>query len=268
MTTFVHFSCLDELAQVIYQGAYRFVVLSSVTDQEWTIHLGLADSQGRWWRGRWSEDDIGHVLGSKPSEKLLENFAERLTGALVNGELHVGNWNSEKGATINLTFDPSSKRPVRVPLQEIDPSEAAAHATNVFLEAGGFAIEGTCGSLTSNDDDGSPWFVYVALAELSHRYRLTHKVYITLNLPSAHSSLQPFFHHHAAEARSTLAAHMSDNVATGGDQSALMEGSEGARKRVKVADDGVRQSRGRAGVSLANPRKKGRKYEAIEFEED
>ena len=57
-----HFGCLDELAQVIYQSMYRFVVLSSVTVDEWIIHVGLADSQGRWWKGRWSQDDVERIL--------------------------------------------------------------------------------------------------------------------------------------------------------------------------------------------------------------
>jgi hypothetical protein len=55
------FSCLDELTQVVYQGVHRFVVLSSVSDV-WTIHLGLAGSEGRWWRGNWKERDILNIV--------------------------------------------------------------------------------------------------------------------------------------------------------------------------------------------------------------
>jgi hypothetical protein len=56
-----NFSCLDELTQVVYQSVHRFVVLSSVSDA-WTIHLGLAGPEGRWWRGGWGEDDILRVV--------------------------------------------------------------------------------------------------------------------------------------------------------------------------------------------------------------
>ena len=56
------FGCLDELTQVIYQSVHRFVILSSVTDDEWSVHVGLADADGRWWRGSWSEDDVKRTL--------------------------------------------------------------------------------------------------------------------------------------------------------------------------------------------------------------
>lgn len=49
---------LDELIQVIYQGSSRFVVISGVEDTSWTVHVGLSGSDGRWWRGRWTEKDI------------------------------------------------------------------------------------------------------------------------------------------------------------------------------------------------------------------
>jgi len=57
-----NFNCLDELTQVIYQGIYKFVVLSNVSNEEWSIHVGLAGREGRWWRGCWKEDDIHHFF--------------------------------------------------------------------------------------------------------------------------------------------------------------------------------------------------------------
>jgi len=56
-----NFGCLDELAQVVYQSVHRFVVLSSVSDT-WTIHLGLAGPEGRWWRGSLGEVDILRIV--------------------------------------------------------------------------------------------------------------------------------------------------------------------------------------------------------------
>ena len=53
-----HFFGLDELIQVIYQGFDKFVVLSSVDDSEWNIYVGLSGRNGRWWRGRWTENEF------------------------------------------------------------------------------------------------------------------------------------------------------------------------------------------------------------------
>ena len=57
-----NFSCLDELTQVIYQSVYKFVVLSSVSSDKWNIHVGLSGREGRWWHGRWTEDDIHRIF--------------------------------------------------------------------------------------------------------------------------------------------------------------------------------------------------------------
>ena len=53
-----NFFGLDELIQVVYQGFDKFVVLSSVDDSEWNIHVGLSGRNGRWWRGCWTEPDF------------------------------------------------------------------------------------------------------------------------------------------------------------------------------------------------------------------
>lgn len=52
------FGGLDELVQIIYQGAHRFVLLSTVDDEKWSLHLGMAGPEGRWWRGTWAQDDV------------------------------------------------------------------------------------------------------------------------------------------------------------------------------------------------------------------
>ena len=59
---FSSFSALDELIQVIYQSIYKFVVLSSVTDDRWTVYMGLSDSEGRWWKGSWEDHDVHAIL--------------------------------------------------------------------------------------------------------------------------------------------------------------------------------------------------------------
>lgn len=62
MDVFSHFSRLDELIQIVYQGFDRFVVLSHVIESAWTIHLALKGPAGRWWRGSWSAQDILHIV--------------------------------------------------------------------------------------------------------------------------------------------------------------------------------------------------------------
>ena len=57
-----HFAPLNELIQVIYQGSARFVILSSVDDASWTVHVGLAGDEGRWWRGMWTGKDVRNTI--------------------------------------------------------------------------------------------------------------------------------------------------------------------------------------------------------------
>ena len=57
-----HFGSLDELIQVIYQGLVKFVVLSNVDDDKWTVLLGLVGQEGRWWQGMWSGNDIMQIV--------------------------------------------------------------------------------------------------------------------------------------------------------------------------------------------------------------
>lgn len=72
-----NFSCLDELVQVIYQSIYKFVVLSTVSQDEWHVHLGLAGSEGRWWHGSWKEEDIHRIF-------VCIHFYRRLDGSFTN----------------------------------------------------------------------------------------------------------------------------------------------------------------------------------------
>lgn len=115
-----NFVCLDELTQVIYQSFYKFVVHSSVSDDEWTVHVGLAGQEGRWWRGCWKEEDVlrffvrsnnplascvlmdGDHQGPHSTDKLLESFAEKLAEVFVQGELCISDWSSDKGADIKV----------------------------------------------------------------------------------------------------------------------------------------------------------------------
>lgn len=55
------FFALDELIQVIYQGAQKFIVLSTVSSTAWTVHVTL-DKTARWWSGKWSTNDIEEFM--------------------------------------------------------------------------------------------------------------------------------------------------------------------------------------------------------------
>ncbi|EIN12072.1 hypothetical protein PUNSTDRAFT_50822 [Punctularia strigosozonata HHB-11173 SS5] len=109
------FTALDELIQLIYQGASRFVVISRVDDHAWTLHVGLSASgsaaDGRWWRGRWTAEDILGAVGTK-SSTVQERFADGLRDAFVGGQLHIENWSShaDRGVQINV-----SSRSIRRP---------------------------------------------------------------------------------------------------------------------------------------------------------
>ena len=95
-------TALDDLIQVIYQGAHRFVLMSRLhlpysfassssstePNPHWDIHLGHAD-KSRWWRARWREEDIKRVVGSSASVSLVEAFADGIVKTLVDGELYV-----------------------------------------------------------------------------------------------------------------------------------------------------------------------------------
>jgi hypothetical protein len=60
----LYFSALDELIQIVYQGSAKFVLMSRVDYASWTVHLGLSGSEGRWWRGKWTDADVKAVTVS------------------------------------------------------------------------------------------------------------------------------------------------------------------------------------------------------------
>lgn len=122
--TISHFTPLDELIQVIYQGSSRFVIISSVDDAAWTVHVGLTGDDGRWWQGRWTEKDVREVIvrspalrfipkrsksaldaspqGSKLSGFLVDSFVEKLADTFTKGELSIGGWSSDRTAPLQV----------------------------------------------------------------------------------------------------------------------------------------------------------------------
>ncbi|KAG6813774.1 hypothetical protein H0H92_007726 [Tricholoma furcatifolium] len=268
---FANFACLDELTQVIYQGAYRFVVLSAVSDQ-WTIYLGLSGPEGRWWRGSWNETKVLEIAGSKSSDKILEAFAEKLAETFIQGELHVGDWTSEKGAEIKLTLGPSSKKPLHVSLAEITSAEAASHATDVFLD---IALQAQSRKCRLHPDEFSSTYVSSARTD---RDRPTTTKSTTGNVTASDSSRT------GASSRQVVPlpqrAAQSDDV-----KAAAASKPDNAQSEIKALKAELAKHQQRApstdpkpksappaktikGASLANPNKKARKYQAIEFGSD
>ncbi|KIJ67494.1 hypothetical protein HYDPIDRAFT_108283 [Hydnomerulius pinastri MD-312] len=249
-----HFGGLDELIQVVYQGFDRFVVLSQVNDSAWTVHLGLKGPQGRWWRGSWSAQDVVQIVGLKASTQTLENFADKLSETFVNGELSIGNWTPDKGAEIYLTLGPASKKPLHIPLVELSPTEAASHATALLSE--------------------------IALQARSRKCQLNPPAFSAAATVGASrtSSVVPPHSPPRKEARAPDPA-----PAKSADQEAqrkikALEAELAQAKQVKKAKGKspssepepkpTASSRPPKGASLANPHKKARKYQALEFESD
>ncbi|KAF8973196.1 hypothetical protein BDZ97DRAFT_1780015 [Flammula alnicola] len=263
-----HFSCLDELTQVIYQGICKFVVLSTVSDDKWHVHVGLAGLQGRWWHGFWIEEDVHRLFGSKSSDKLLESFAEKLAEVFIQGEISISDWSAEKGADIKFTLGPASKKPMHVPLLEMTPEDAAAHATKVFID--------------------------IALQAQSRKCRLypTSTEYPTLPTtiaPTSRIAVPSKRKEQSPEPQVHPKTHILDEAGPSSHKNTKTTPHVSAEMEVKAAQEEIKslksqlkdQKRGspaqtpapvaarpHKGASLANPNKKARKYQAIEFESD
>ncbi|TFK74551.1 hypothetical protein BDN72DRAFT_886268 [Pluteus cervinus] len=270
-----HFSALDELTQVIYQSIYRFVVLSNVSQMEgtWTVHVALVGKEGRWWRGIWGTDDILGIVGSKSSDKILEAFASNLAEAFIKGELHIGDWSTEAGAKINLVLGPGSKRPLSVPLTEISAAEAAVYATNVFFEIALQAqsrrgqLHSTSTSLpslpltdyrpiTSTLNDGGP-----AMAGGSKP---------TTSNPGPSTSSTTVVRPEPIKVPETPAAAVAEKKAQAEIKAlkAQLEAQKRRQPSTPTPPPKAAPPRPLKGASLANPHKKARKYQALEFESD
>lgn len=246
MDVLSHFGGLDELIQVIYQGFDRFVVLSQVNDSAWTVYLGLKGPEGRWWRGSWSAQDVTQLVGPKASSQALESFADKLSETFVNGELAIGDWTPDKGAKINLTLGPASKRPLHIPLVELSPTEAASHATALLSE--------------------------IALQAQSRKCQLNPPAFSTPTAgPSRAASVAHVHSPPKRTARATIPAPVTSADEEAQQKIKTLEAELAVAKAAKSKSPEPKVStsaRPPKGVSLANPHKKARKYQPVEFESD
>jgi len=250
-----HFGVLDEIIQIIYEGVERFVLLSKVDYESWTIYLGLQGPEGRWWRGCWFEKDILHLTGSKASEMILEGFANKLADIIVKGEASIGEWSSNADAKINLTLGSSDRTPIHIPLTELSPQEAASHATKVFWD--------------------------IAQEAQSRKCRLNgpSSSYTSPPLPSS------YIRQDSGPSDSKKPAKTSVGHTKAEKQPAAPISPDQKEDQIKVLKAQLVEAKKQIvppssskkpsppppklkGASLANPNKKARKYEAVEFESD
>ncbi|KAF9528499.1 hypothetical protein CPB83DRAFT_766783 [Crepidotus variabilis] len=244
-----NFTCLDELTQVIYQSFYKFVVLSTVTDDKWNVHVGLAGREGRWWHGCWTEEDVHRIFGSRSSDKLLESFAEKLAEVFVQGELCISDWSTEKGANIKFTLGPTSKKPMHVPMVEMSAEDAAAHATSVFIDIALQAQSRKCKLYPSSSVE------YSGVPSSSSR---------TVR-PLGTTGPEPMEVDSSSKPKSSAGLSAKDIITR---KNASQEQAKKSVNRRSGSPADASTVRPHKGASLANPNKKARKYQAIEFESD
>jgi len=248
-----HFGVLDELIQIIYQGIERFVLLSKIDDKSWTVYVGLQGPEGRWWRGCWLEKDILHLTGAKASEIILEGFADKLADSIIKGGASIGDWDLQRGAKINLTLGSTDRTPVHIPLVEISPEEAASQATSIFWEIALAAQSRKC-RLNGSSSYTSPSLPPPSFREVSAQK--------PANAPG-----------HPKEERKLTPVTSSDQKAQDEIKTLKAELAQEKKRSTPQAsgsktDSAAPQPRKAAGASLANPNKRVRKIQAIEFESD
>ncbi|RDX50062.1 hypothetical protein OH76DRAFT_1349734 [Lentinus brumalis] len=263
-----HFSPLDELIKVIYQGSARFVIVSSVDDASWTVHVGLTGDRGRWWRGRWTDKEVRKQFGSSVSSFLLESAVEKMADAFVKGQVTMGDWSPSEGAEIQLVLGTSAKTPIRVPLVELDPAEAAAFATKVFTEIALQAESRNCRMHPTT-------LAY----EPSSRKTASRRTPSPEPAPRKHSSP------HKTKDRGKETAREEARSKAGSDR--YKRKAEEAEEEIEALKAELEKAQRNEpskllpsqkskvgavarpkGASLANPTKKARKYQALEFEDD
>ncbi|KAK1225297.1 hypothetical protein PQX77_011816 [Marasmius sp. AFHP31] len=243
------FGCLDELIQLIYQGTNRFVLLSSVDHEQWSCKLGLTGPEGRWWSGGWMESDIQGMLGVKVSDAMLEKFAQKLAESIISGDIFVSNWSPSPNASIKLTFSPGSKKPMHMPLTEMDSKDAASFVSEIFCDIALKAKSRQCQLHGSNFAIPS-----IVAPVTSHASTIT----------AATSSSKPESKKETLEDSDPQPSASAKKSAEGSKRKVpeLSPDPEPKSKSVKAAPRPVK------GASLANPNKKARKYQAIEFGSD
>ncbi|KAJ6497807.1 hypothetical protein C8R45DRAFT_984302 [Mycena sanguinolenta] len=255
------FYALDELIQVIYQGMDKFVILSDVADK-WNIHLGQTGPEGRWWSGSWSAADVRAIVGKSASETLVESFAGKLAESIVDGELSV----TVEGERYKLTLGPASKKPMHVELKEMTSTEAAAYAADVF---GMIALNAQARKSRLNPSA-------IDFTSVSVPSRPPPTASSSNSKPATGNAKAPTDNDSEKKPAGKTeknATGSSDKKAQDEIKALKAELEKQQQKKRHASPEEIPKAaavppRPLKGASLANPNKKARKYQALEFESD
>ncbi|KAJ3787277.1 hypothetical protein GGU10DRAFT_416705 [Lentinula aff. detonsa] len=241
-----HFSCLDDVIQVIYHLNRQLFLLSKVQDDAWVFHIGLL-GESRWWRGKWEEDDVLAAASSKASSDDLLKLSEKLLEFIIQGELFLSGW-SKECSSFKLILGPSSEKPTHLRLVEISAEDAASYAAEVFCSIAREAQSRKCQLHGSS---------YTVPADVSTTY---------LDASSSSKILANRGPETSNKKREeTKAKRVTEQPAP------LKKRKD--RKEEKSPDPDSKTNHKAApkpmkGASLANPTKKARKYQAVQFDSD
>ncbi|VDB91651.1 unnamed protein product [Peniophora sp. CBMAI 1063] len=133
-----YFSALDGLTQVFLVGSTRFVFLSSVFGEEWTVRLGLV-GDGRWYEGVWNAEDVSafaSAAGQDTSEKPMRALCEKLRLTIEKGDLGIDHWDPSASRAKEMEFliSPKAKYPIAIPLRQMSVSEASRFTVNYITK--------------------------------------------------------------------------------------------------------------------------------------
>ncbi|KAJ3922857.1 hypothetical protein F5877DRAFT_32708 [Lentinula edodes] len=257
-----HFSSLDDVIQVIYHLNRQLFLLSKVQNDEWVLHIGLLGSDSRWWRGKWDEEDVLAVAGSKSSSDDLLEMSEKLLEYIVQGELFLSGWSKESTSfkarpftSFTLILGPSSEKPSHFQLNEISAEDAACYAAEVFCSIARDAQARKCQLYGSS-------FAVAADVSTTHLNSKTVHNFSSVALPFVE----------------TVVPSSSESFANSGLGTSIKKREEPKSKRVaeqpapskrrKEQKEETQSPDPEASASLANPTKKARKYQAVQFDSD
>ncbi|KAF5388768.1 hypothetical protein D9757_005632 [Collybiopsis confluens] len=248
-STLDDFSCLDDLITPVYHKNNRLVLLSNIKKNQWELHLGLKGPEGRWWRGEWEEADVWAFTGSKASSDARE-AAEKLVESIIKEELYISGWSTESNSKLKLILgDPDADKRCVVHMTEMSVQDAATYATEVFLSV---AIQAQSRKCQLNGISTGPSIEIPSMyADAS-----TSKISSTVSKHNARDS--------SSEKRPAF-------------QKAAEQPAPSKKRRTERKDESTERepqprpkpvAKPLKGASLANPTKKARKYQAVQFESD
>ncbi|KAJ3810220.1 hypothetical protein F5876DRAFT_65803 [Lentinula aff. lateritia] len=250
-----HFSSLDDVIQVIYHLNRQLFLLSKVQNDEWVLHIGLLGSDSRWWRGKWDEEDVLAVAGSKSSSDDLLEMSEKLLEYIVQGELFLSGWSKEsisfkaRPFTSSLILGPSSDKPSHFQLNEISAEDAACYAAEVFCSIARDAQARKCQLY-------GPSFADVSTTHLNET------VVPSSSESFANSGLGTSIKKREEPKSKMVAEQPAPSKKRKEQKEETQSPIPEAKTKAKGAPKPIK------GASLANPTKKARKYQAVQFDSD